>query len=408
MTTGVAVTGLGLTVPAGLDTASAWTALLAGRSLAAHDPQLADAEAASDLACRVPEFNPAELVGAREAWRLDRFTLLALHSAQQAVTQSGLGPALWNGDRVGIVVGTAAGGTATSEEQHRRFLDQGAQGVSALMHSMALVNMVAGRLAIEYGARGPNLVTSTACASGATALGTARDLILSGACDVVLAGGTEAAITPTFVTGFARMGALYKGDLPADRASRPFDADRAGFVISEGAGMMVLESAAHARARSATVLSWLTGYGAAADAHHVTTPHPEGLGLRLAMAAACAQADVSPSELAYINAHGTSTRFNDAAEARAINALGAGRAVVSSVKGTIGHTLGAAGAVEAVCTVLALLHGQVPPTANLERLDPGIALDVAAGGPRPLTGHHALSNSAGFGGHNVCLLFTAS
>ncbi|MGW2562301.1 beta-ketoacyl-[acyl-carrier-protein] synthase family protein [Streptomyces sp. NPDC001514] len=296
---------------------------------------------------------------------------------------------------------------STLEAQHERFLSKGSKGVSALFHPMALVNMVAGRLAIEYAATGPNLVTATACASGASAVGVARDLLLSGACDVVLAGGTEAAVTPTFVSGFARMGVLYSGTLPPEQASRPFDADRKGFVIAEGAGILVLERLTDAHARGARVWARLLGYGATCDASHLTSPHPTGRGMEQAMRLACRDAGLPPERVQHVNAHGTSTPLNDATEASAIARLGSKSVAVTSTKGVTGHTLGAAGAVEAAYTVLSIARQTIPPTANLVQRDPSIQVDIVSRAPRAVALDHALSNSAGFGGHNVSLLFGA-
>ncbi|MEV6024658.1 beta-ketoacyl-[acyl-carrier-protein] synthase family protein [Streptomyces sp. NPDC052036] len=399
----VAVTGQGLVTPAGIGTGVNWERICNGGGTAAKDTELAGGPV--EYSCRVPYFDPAEAVGARDAWRTDRFVQLALMAAREAVADAGLDPACWDGDRVAIVIGSAAGGVSTSEAQHERFLDKGSKGVSALFHPMALGNMVAGRLAIDYGATGPNLVTSTACASGATAIGVARDLLLSGACDIAIAGGTEAAITPTFVAGFARMGALYTGDLPPEQASRPFDRARGGFVIGEGAGILILERLEDARARRARVHARLLGYGASSDANHVTAPHPDGRGIEQAMRRACDDARIPPQRIQLVNAHGTSTPLNDLTEARAIARLGSEAVAVTSTKGVTGHTLGAAGAIEAAYTVLSLAHQRIPPTVNLVELDPQIRLDVVAGSPRQVELTYALSNSAGFGGHNVSLLF---
>ncbi|MET8538528.1 beta-ketoacyl-[acyl-carrier-protein] synthase family protein [Streptomyces sp. NPDC005065] len=401
----VAITGVGVITPAGIGREENWERVCKGVGLATKDPELVGALA--EFSCRVPAFDATDVVGAREVWRTDRFVQLALVAADEAVADAGLNPRSWDGSRVGVVVGSAAGGVSTLETQHERFLQQGGKGVSALFHPMVLVNMVSGRLAIKYGATGPNLVTATACASGATAIGVAKDLLQSGACDVVIAGGAEAAITPTFVTGFARMGALYQGSLPPEEASRPFDARRGGFVIGEGAGILVLERLDDAKRRGARVWARLLGYGATSDAHHITSPHPSGLGIENAMRLACRDADVQPEHIEHVNAHGTSTPLNDAAEAAAIARLGSQQLTVTSTKGVTGHTLGAAGAVEAAYTVLSLAHQMVPPTANLTCLDPEVRLDVVSGAPRPVELTHALSNSAGFGGHNVSLLFGA-
>ncbi|MGW0790043.1 beta-ketoacyl-[acyl-carrier-protein] synthase family protein [Streptomyces sp. NPDC002911] len=399
----MAVTGLGLVSPAGAGTEQSWRGVCAGVGTATEDPTLASATVG--ISCRVPPYDADAEFGASEAWRLDRFVQLALMAAREAVSDSGLEPARWDGTRVGVVIGSAAGGVATLESQHAGFLERGPKGVSALFHPMALVNMVSGRLAIEFDATGPNLVTATACASGATAIGVARDLLVSGACDVVIAGGTEAAISPTFVTGFARMGALSRQSARPSSVSRPFDANRDGFVIGEGAGVLVLERFDHARRRGADVRARLVGYGASADASHVTAPHPQGRGIEQAMRRACTDAGLPLERVGHINAHGTSTQLNDAVEAEAIHRLFGPRVPVTSTKGVTGHTLGAAGAIEAALTVLSLSRQTLPPTANLEQLDPAIGLDVVSGRPRPVAASYALTNSAGFGGHNVSLAF---
>ncbi|MEV5646070.1 beta-ketoacyl-[acyl-carrier-protein] synthase family protein [Streptomyces flaveolus] len=404
MSRAVAVTGLGLITPAGIGASENWERICDGARTAAKDSELLGSLV--DFSCRVPHFDAAKVMDTREVWRTDRFVQLAMVAAKEAVADAGLDPARWDGDRVGIVIGSAAGGISTLEVQHEHFLDRGSKGVSALLHPMALVNMVSGRLAIEYGATGPNLVTATACASGATAIGVARDLLLSGACDVAIAGGTEAAITPTFVAGFARMGALYTGDLPPEEASRPFDAARDGFVMGEGAGILVLERLEDARARGARVWGRLLGYGASSDASHVTSPHPNGRGIEQAMRRACSDAGIPPKCIQHVNAHGTSTLLNDFTEAQAINRLGSETVAITSTKGVTGHTLGAAGAIEAAYTVLSLAHQTIPPTANLTERDPQIQLDIVAGTSRKVQLTYALSNSAGFGGHNVSLLFT--
>jgi 3-oxoacyl-[acyl-carrier-protein] synthase II len=403
----VAVTGIGLVTAAGIGTEATWQGVCAGTSTAARDPRLAGLPV--DISCTVPGFSPREHVGRRSSLTHDRFIQLSLTAAREAVAASGLDPATWDGARVGVVVGCGLGGVATWEAQHRRMLEQGPGAVSALLIPMLVPNMVAGHLAMDLGATGPNLVTATACASGATAIGTALQLLREGSCDVVLAGGGEAGVSPLMVTGFAQMGALSTArlDRPAT-ASRPFDAGRDGFVIGEGSGMLVLEREADARARGARVRARVAGYGASADAHHMTAPDPEGGGVIRALRTALAAADLLPGEIDHVNAHGTSTPLNDAAEARAVRKVLGQEADVTSAKGVLGHTLGAAGAIEAALTVLTLEHGTVPPTANLERIDPGVELDVVAGAPRRREVRAAVSNSFGFGGQNAVLVLTAA
>ncbi|MFE5565709.1 beta-ketoacyl-ACP synthase II [Amycolatopsis japonica] len=396
-----AVTGIGLVTPAGIGVCESWDSVVKGESAAAIDPELADLPV--DISCRVPGFDPVAVVGPKQVWRMDRVQMLSIAAARQAIEDAGLSMGEWDGARVGVVVGTGLGGMATLESQHSAMAEKGAGKISALTLPMFLINMAAGQLAIELGARGPNLTVSTACASGATAIGVARDLLRSGAADVVVAGGADAGVTPLTVAAFARMKALSTKWPDPRAASRPFDRDRDGFVIAEGAGMVVLETEAHARARGARVRGKVVGYGASADAHHVTAPDPDGRGAEDAIRAALADAGMAPSDVDHINAHGTSTRLNDAVEASVINRVFGSGPAVSSTKGAIGHTLGAAGAIEAIFSVLALEHGVVPPTANLINPDPEIDLDLvcsARGGAYQV----AMSNSFGFGGANAALV----
>ncbi|MFD7447842.1 beta-ketoacyl-[acyl-carrier-protein] synthase family protein [Kitasatospora sp. NPDC059827] len=403
----VAVTGLGLVTAAGIGVEPTWRGVCAGVSTARKDPALAGIPV--DISCTVPGFEARSLVGRRSALVHDRFTQLAIVAAREAVADAGLDPTGWDGARVGVVVGCGLGGVATWEKQHRSLLEAGPRSVSALLIPMLIPNMVAGHVAMEFGARGPNLVTATACASGATAIGTALDLLRNDVCDVVLAGGTESGVVPLMVSGFAQMGALSAGRLDdPSAASRPFDAGRDGFVIAEGSGMLVLERPEDARARGARVRALVAGYGASADAHHMTAPDPEGTGMTAALRSALAQAGADPQDVDHVNAHGTSTPLNDAVEARALRkALGAG-AAVTSTKGVLGHALGAAGAIEAGLTVLAVERSLVPPTANLSTLDPEVEVDVVTGAARHRDIEVAVSNSFGFGGQNAVLAFTAA
>jgi len=404
-TASVAVTGLGLVSAAGVGVDDSWRTICAGVSMARRDPALAGLPV--DISCTVPGFSPATHVGRRSSLIHDRFVQLTIAAAREAVTSAGLDPRTWDGARVGVVIGCGLGGVSTWERQHRRMLESGPESVSALLIPMLVPNMVAGHLGMEFHATGPNFVTATACASGATAIGTARQLLRDDVCDIVLTGGGEAGVSPLIVTGFAQMGALSKRlDEPAT-ASRPFDVDRDGFVIGEGSGILVMERETDARARGAQVLALVAGYGATADAHHMTAPDPAGVSVRHALRTALADAGVGPGDVGHVNAHGTSTPLNDAAEAAALqDVLGPGPAV-TSVKGVVGHSLGAAGAIEAVCTVLAIRDGLVPPTANVTVQDPEIELDVVAEEPRHQRIDVAVSDSFGFGGQNAVLVLTA-
>ena len=400
----LAVTGLGLVTPGGVGVEPSWQRVLSGRSAASTDPNLS--ELSVRFSCRVPDFDPGELIDRKAARRLDRFVQLAVVAAREAVADAGLDPETWDGARVGCVIGCGMGGASTWETQHTRLMEQGPERVSAMLIPMLVPNMVAGQLAMDLGALGPNLVTATACASGATAIGTAMSLLRSGACDIVLTGGTEAGLTPLSVAGFAQMGALSsRNDDPA-AASRPFDVARDGFVAAEAAGVLVLERAEDAAARRARIRANVAGYGASADGFHVTAPDPEGRGAERAIRAALADADVTAAEVDHVNAHGTSTPLNDVSEARTIRRVIGGDAAVTSTKGVTGHSLGAAGAIEAAFSALTIDSGLIPPTANLDSQDPEIDLDVVSKEPREADVQVAVSNSFGFGGQNAVLVLT--
>ncbi|MER7394238.1 beta-ketoacyl-[acyl-carrier-protein] synthase family protein [Streptomyces sp. NPDC000151] len=400
-----AVTGIGLVTPAGIGTGANWETVCAPKPAAALDAELDGIPVR--ISCRVPDFDPAALLGARRAHRLDRAAQFALVAAREAVADAGLDPDGWDGSRVGVVLGCGLGGIATAEREHRVLREEGGQWVSPLLMTMFPAGTMAGQVAIECGARGPNLMVSTACTSGTAAIGVARDLLALGRCDIVLAGATEAPVTPLTVAGFAQMGALSRRHDDPAGASRPFDADRDGFVMGEGAGLLVLERPEHARARGARVRARIVGYGGTADAHHITAPHPEGQGIEAALRAALADADAAPDAVDHLNAHGTSTPLNDLVEAKAVRRVLPGGPLVTSTKGVTGHLLGATGAVEAAYTVLAVEGGLVPPTANLGRLDPAIDLDIATAPVRRRIGL-ALTSSIGFGGQNTVLAVAAA
>ncbi|MBC6447895.1 beta-ketoacyl-[acyl-carrier-protein] synthase family protein [Actinokineospora xionganensis] len=404
MARAIAVTGLGLVTPAGIGVDATYERVWSGSPTATRDPDLAGLPV--DISCKVPEFDPGKHVGKRSNLTMDRFVQLAITAAVEAVADAGLDPATWDGARVGVVVGCGLGGVSTWEMQHRAMLQAGPDKVSALLIPMLVPNMVAGHLAMRLGATGPNFVTATACASGATAIGAAMSLLREDQCDIVLAGGAEAGVSPLIVTGFAQMGALSRRlDDPA-AASRPFDAGRDGFVIGEGASILVLERESDAHARGARVRAKVAGYGASADAHHMTAPDPQGRGARKALLAALADAGVGPDDVDHVNAHGTSTPLNDVAEASMLREV-CGGATVTSTKGVVGHALGAAGAIEAGLTTLTVQHALVPPTANLDSQDPAVELDVVAKAARAQRVGVAVSNSFGFGGQNAVLVFTA-
>jgi 3-oxoacyl-[acyl-carrier-protein] synthase II len=400
----IAVTGLGLVTPAGIGIKENWERLLSGRSCATHDKALDGMPV--DFSARVTQFDADALLGGFASWQQERFVQLALVASRMAIEDAGWDCGAWDGTRVGVVLGNSLGGAATFEEQYDVLREAGAGRVSPLTITKYMPNMLAGYVAIDCHANGPSLAVGTACASGATAVGAARDLLRSGACDIVLAGASESALTPTVMAGLAKMGALSRHREAPEHAGRPFDAERDGFVAAEGAGVLVLERAADARARGATVRALVQGYGATSDAHHATAPEPHGRGIEAALRLALEDAGVSPGDVDHVNAHGTATPMNDAIEGRMLRRVLGIRPAVTSTKGVTGHALAAAGALEAAYTVLAVQHGTVPPTANLKNQDPEIELDVVSGEPRDLRIQAAVSTSLGFGGHNAALVVT--
>ncbi|MFI8275529.1 beta-ketoacyl-[acyl-carrier-protein] synthase family protein [Streptomyces sp. NPDC085929] len=403
----IAVTGLGMLTPAGLDVASTWDGVCDGKSTAATSDQLAGLTI--DFVCSIPPFDAAALLGRRTAHRLDRSTQLAVIAAKEALADADLDPRTWDGARVGVVIGCGVGASRTWETQAQRLREGGSRLVSPLLLPMIGPSTPAGEVALACDARGPSLATATACASGATALVIARDLLTSGQCDVVIAGGTESCNTPLIVSGLYQLGALStRCDDPA-AASRPFDHARDGFVLGEAAAILILERAPDADARGQRPRALLAGCGSTTDAYHPTAPHPEGRGIQHAIRTALTDADLSPQDIAHVNAHGTSTRLNDAVEAEAIRTVLPSGPHITSTKGVLGHSLGATGAVEAALTVLAVQHSLIPPTANLERPDPAFAHDLnfVTKAPTSRRVDAALTHSFGFGGHNVVLAFRA-
>ncbi|MCX5205724.1 beta-ketoacyl-[acyl-carrier-protein] synthase family protein [Streptomyces sp. NBC_00237] len=401
--TEIAVTGLGTVTPAGAGVNATWRTVREGSSTAANThPRLAGCPV--DFCASVENLDTS-VVGRRALYRLDRSVQLLLVAAHEALTDAALLGADWDAERVGVVIGCGMGGVSSWEKQHSRFLGQGPDAVSPLMIPMTTPNMAAGEVALAYGARGPSFVVSTACASGATAISAARGLLASGECDIVIAGGTEAANTALTVAGFANLGALSRRREDPAAASRPFDIDRDGFVMAEAAAVLVLEHAAHAAARDRRPRALLAGCGSATDAHHPTAPHPEGRGASQAMRAALRAADLDPGDVDHVNAHGTSTVLNDSVEAHVITGVLPHGPYVTSTKGVLGHSLGATGAVEAVMTVLAIEQSCIPPTANCENPGPDLDLNLVTKIAARQRVRAAVSNSFGFGGHNVVLAF---
>ncbi|MEU4796669.1 beta-ketoacyl-[acyl-carrier-protein] synthase family protein [Streptomyces sp. NPDC023327] len=397
----IAVTGIGLVTPAGVGTAASWRNLRAGRSMAATDPELAGL--AVDIACRVPRFDTALAAATAEERNLDRCTQFALVAAREAVQDAGHDTTAWPSERVAVVLGSATGGTRTWEEQCERFVTTGVRGVTAAFLPKFLPNMLAGQLSRLLNARGPSLHTSTACASGATAIGIAVSLLRSRACDIAVVGGAEAAVTPMVVSAFTRLRALSRRTADPAGASRPFDKDRSGFVIAEGAGILVLERADYARRRRHPGYAHIVGYGSSSDAHHPVAPHPQGTGARQAIGAALADAGANRGEVDHVNAHGTGTKLNDAVEGKVLEDLFEQRPSVTANKGVLGHMLGGAGAVEAAFTALSIAHRVIPVCTNLDTQDPALFLDTVRTAERVQDIRLALSNSFGFGGHNCVL-----
>ena len=400
--TRIVVTGLGVKSPAGLDVDTMWATLLAGTSATAEITGFDASDHPVKYACEVRDFEPADYLGTKGARRADRVAQLGVSAAMDAWRDAGepsLDPA-----RVGVVAGTGIGGLATLESQVALAIEKGMERVSPFLVPQMMPNATAALVSLEYGFTGPNLCVATACAAGAHAIGEAARLVRTGAADAVVAGGTEASITPTALAAFWRMGAL-SGFADPPRASRPFDEARDGFVMGEGAAFVVLETLDHARGRGARVLGEILGYALTGDAHHITAPAPGGAGAVAAMEQALADAGLAPAEIMHVNAHGTSTPLNDAAESAAVaKVFGDFGVPITSVKGVTGHLVGAAGAVEAVAALLSASAGLIPPTANHERTDPELAVDVVAGSPRKAGPGPVLSNSFGFGGHNATLI----
>lgn len=400
------VTGIGLVTPLGIGTEENWAAIVAGQSGIGPITRFDASPLPVRIAGEVKGFEPERWVEKRDVKKMDVFIHYAVAAAQMAMDEAGLSAPLPNSERTGVIVGVGIGGLSTIQES----LDHlDARRMSPFFIPRLIPNMAAGQIALRFGAQGPNYATTSACASGAHALGDAYGLIRAGRQDVMIVGGAEAPITSLAVGGFAAMRALassYNDD--PSHASRPFDANREGFVLGEGAGMLVLESFEHAQARGANILAEFAGSAATCDAYHMTHPAPGGVGAARCMKLALADAGRSPADVSYINAHGTSTPQNDAAETMAIKSVfgeGAGKVAVSSTKSMTGHLLGAAGAVEAVYSVLAIHRSTLPPTINLDTPDPACDLDYVPHRARAAEVDVALSNAFGFGGTNVCLVF---
>ncbi len=404
----VVVTGLGLITPIGLNVETTWTALMAGQSGVDYIHKFDTEKFAVKIAAEIKDFDPLKFVEKKEARKMGAFIHYAIAASDEAMSDCGLTVTDENGERVGTYISSGIGDFWAIEREHEKLLREGPNRVSPFFIVSAIVNLAAGQVSIRHGAKGPNSATATACAAGAHAIGDSFKIIQRGDADVMICGGAESAITPMSVAGFAAMRALSTSTDEPTRVSRPFERDRDGFVIGEGAGLLVLEELEFAKQRGARIYAEVVGYGMTGDAFHLTMPDETGSGAIRAMQKALTDADVPPEEVGYINAHGTSTPYNDKFETLAIKKTfgeHAYKLAVSSTKSMTGHLLGAAGGIEAVFSVLAIHRNMLPPTINYFNADPDCDLDYVPNEPREAHVNYALSNSFGFGGTNAALLF---
>jgi 3-oxoacyl-[acyl-carrier-protein] synthase II len=402
----VVITGAGLVTPVGLDVETTWANLLAGKSGAAPITKFDPSRLQVRFACEVKGFDPLAYLDRKEAKRMDLFAQLAMAAAHQAVIQAGLEGKFPSPERSGVIIGSGIGGMMTFEEQCLIYLQKGPDRVSPFFVPMFIPDIASGHVSIRYGLKGPNFATVSACASSAHAIGESYELIRSGAADCMVTGGSEAAITGITIAGFQNMRALSTRNEAPEQASRPFDADRDGFVLADGGAVVVLESLEQATARGAEILGEVIGYGMSADANHITAPAPDGDGARRAMLACLKDGRITPTDVGYVNAHGTSTQLGDMAETIAVKAVfgdHARKLIFASTKSMTGHLLGGAGALEFVVSLLVARTGKVPPTINQVTPDPECDLDSAPNRMVERRVDVALSNSFGFGGHNVTL-----
>ena len=403
----VVVTGIGAVTPVGIGKEALWDALARGVSGIGPITRFDAADYPTRFAGEVRDFDATEYMDRKDARRFDRFVQFAWAAARMALEDAGLDPSRVDGERMGVLIGSGIGGIEVLEEQVRVLAEKGPTRVSPFLVPMMIPDMAAGYVSIQTGAKAHNACTVTACASGANAIGDSARIIERGDADIMITGGTEASVTPVALAGFSAARALSTRNDDPQRASRPFDKERDGFVLAEGAGILILESLEHAQARGARIYGEVAGYGCTGDAYHITQPAPEGDGAYRALRKALEDAGGTPDEVDYINAHGTSTEYNDYFETLAIKrALGeaAYRVPVSSTKSMTGHLLGAAGAVEAIVCLLAMERGLIPPTINYEVPDPDCDLDYVPNAARPARVDVAVSNSFGFGGHNAVLV----
>lgn len=406
----VVITGLGTVNPLAEDVAEYWRALLAGKSGVSLIEQFDTSAFKVHFGGEVKNFKPESCLDAKSVKRLDRFAQFALVASGSALKDSGLDMAREDPYRCGVIIGSGIGGLNEFEEQHARYLQFGPGKISPFVIPKMIPNAAAGNVSIHFGLCGLNTAVSTACASAANAVGDAMNAIRGGHADIMLAGGSEAAMTPMGLGGFIAARALSLRNDDPQTASRPFDLDRDGFVLSEGAGVVVLEELEHALARSAPIYAEMLGCGATADAHNITAPHPDGAGAARAMLFALKDARLNPEDIQYVNAHGTSTPLGDEAETKALKQIFGSHArklAISSTKSMLGHLLGASGGVELIATALSIKYGVVHPTINYRTPDPACDLDYVPNEPREIRVHRAISNSFGFGGHNCCLVLGA-
>lgn len=407
--TRVVVTGMGALTPVGNDVTTSWQNLKAGNSGITRITHFDPAPLATQIAGEVKDFEPRDHFDVKDARRLERFTQFAVVAAREAIADAQLKIDAQNNERIAVVIGSGVGGSMMLIDQVKILETKGPRRVSPFLIPMMLVDTAAGQVAIEFGIKGPNLAVVAACATGGNAIGEAAEMIKRGDVDAVICGGTEACLAPLAIAGFNAMGAIStRNDEPA-KASRPFDATRDGMVMGEGAGILVLENAEHARARGAKIYGALMGYGTSADASHIAAPAAEGEGIGRAMQWALKRAHLEPRDIDYINAHGTATKLNDVIETKAIKDVFGEHAYeipVSSTKSMIGHLLGAAGAVEAIICLKAIAEGILPPTINYTTPDPACDLDYVPNVARAKKVNTAMSNSIGLGGHNSCVIFS--
>ncbi|MGQ9706596.1 MAG: beta-ketoacyl-ACP synthase II [bacterium] len=404
----VVITGIGIISPIGSTLEEYFNSLVNGKGAGGIVTHFDPSEFSSKVACEVKDFDPTKYMDAKEAKRMDRFVQFGIAATVMAVNDSGIDLDKYDPFRVGVNIGSGIGGINTLEKEHTILVQSGPRRVSPLLIPMMIANMASGQVAMRYGIKGPNETVVTACATSTHAIGDSFRLIRHNYADVVIVGGAEAAITPIGYAGFCSMKAFSTRNDDPQRASRPFDAERDGFVIGEGAGTFILEELESAKRRGAKIYAEIVGYGATADAYHITAPDPDGIGASKAMEYAIKDANVSLDEIDYINAHGTSTKLNDAIETKAIKTLFGERAykiAINSTKSMVGHLLGAAGAVESIAVVLCMKNNVVHPTINYEFRDPECDLDYTPNKPKEMSVNYALSNSFAFGGQNASLLF---